>query len=62
MAANKQRTLASTVANNVSTGVRSYFGGASDLTALITVVREIPNLAAIRACGTPKPARERGSS
>lgn len=50
---NKPRTLASTVTNDVSAGARSYRGGASDLTALITVVREIPNRAAIRACGTP---------
>ncbi|WP_282006104.1 hypothetical protein [Propioniciclava sinopodophylli] len=56
VAANKPRTLASTVTNDVSTGARSYLGGASDLTALITVVREIPKLAAIRACDTPSPA------
>ena len=53
---NKPRTRASTATNDVSAGARSYLGGASDFTALITVVREIPNLAAIRACGTPSPA------
>lgn len=53
---NKPRTLASTVANDVSLGTRSYFGGASDFTALITVVREIPNRRAIAAFGTPSPA------
>lgn len=56
VSANKMRTLASTVANDVSTGVRTYRGGASDFTALITVVREIPSRSAIRACGTPSPA------
>jgi hypothetical protein len=56
VARNKLRTRASTVTNEVSAGARSYLGGASDFTALITVVREIPNLAAIRACGTPSPA------
>ena len=41
------RALASTVENDVSVGARSYFGGASDFTALITVFREIPSRAAV---------------
>ena len=42
--------------NDVGPDDRSYLGGASDFTALITVVREIPNRAAIRAFGTPSAA------
>lgn len=56
MSANKPRTLASTATNDVTAGVRSYFGGPSDFTALITVVREMPNLRAIAACGTSSAA------
>ncbi len=56
VSANKPRTLASTAANDVTAGVRSYFGGPSDFTALITVVREMPNLRAIAACGTSSAA------
>lgn len=37
-------------------GPRSYRGGASELAALITVVREIPNRCAILAFGTPSAA------
>jgi hypothetical protein len=42
--------------NDVGLGDRSYLGGASEFTALITVVREIPSRSAIRAFGTPSPA------
>ena len=42
--------------NDVGPGDRSYLGGASELTALITVVREIPSRCAIRAFGTPSAA------
>jgi hypothetical protein len=42
--------------NDVGPGDRSYLGGESDFTALMTVVREIPNRAAIRAFGTPSAA------
>ena len=48
--------------NDVGPGVRSYRGGASDFTALITVVREIPNRSAIRAFGTPSAASLRISA
>src|SRR3954452_3597952 len=50
------RTRGSKTENHVGPGDRSYLGGASHLTALITVVREIPNRAAIRAFGTPSAA------
>lgn len=53
---NNSRTLGSNTANDVSAGLRAYFGGAWEATALTTVVREIPNLAAIRAFGTPSAA------
>ncbi len=42
--------------NDVGLGDRSYFGGVSEFTALITVVRDIPNRSAIRAFGTPSAA------
>ncbi len=42
--------------NDVGLGDRSYLGGASEFTALMTVVREIPNRWAICAFGTPSPA------
>ncbi|WP_157630651.1 hypothetical protein [Kribbella catacumbae] len=42
------------VLNDVGAGLRSYRGGASELTALITIVREIPSRCAIRAFGTPQ--------
>jgi hypothetical protein len=48
--------------NDVGPGLRSYRGGASELTALITVVREIPNRSAIRAFGTPSAASRRISA
>ena len=54
--ASSARTRGSNAVNDVGTGVRSYLGGASDATALTTVVREIPNRAAIRAFGTPSAA------
>ncbi len=41
--ASNSRTRASNGANDVTTGARSYLGGADDITALTTVVREIPN-------------------
>lgn len=42
--------------NDVGPGDRSYFGDASEFTALITVVREISNRVAIRSFGTPSAA------
>ena len=50
------RTRGSNTANDVGPGDRSYLGGASEFTALITVVREIPNRSAIRVFGTPSAA------
>ncbi len=47
------RTRASNGVNDVGATDRSYRGGASEPTALMTVVREIPNLAAIFAFGSP---------
>nr|WP_231477292.1 hypothetical protein [Microbacterium sp. MRS-1] len=48
--------------NDVGRGDRSYLGGPSDFTALTTVVREIPNRAAICAFGTPSAANPRISA
>jgi len=42
--------------NDVGPGDRSYRGGPSEFTALITVVRQIPSRCAIRAFGTPSAA------
>lgn len=42
--------------NDVGPEGRSYLGGPSEVAALITVVREIPNRSAIRAFGTPSAA------
>src|SRR3546814_4312181 len=53
------RTRGSNATNEDSVGVRSYCGGESDRTALNTVVLEIPNLAAMRAFGTPSAANLR---
>lgn len=53
---NSLRTSASKGVNDVGRGDRSYRGGPTEFTALITVVREIPNLAAIRAFGSPSAA------
>jgi hypothetical protein len=54
---NSARTRDSNGVNDVSTtGARSYFGGSVDFTALVTVLREIPNRSAIRVCGTPSAA------
>jgi hypothetical protein len=53
---NNARTRGSKTVNDVGIGVRSYRGGESEFTALITVVREIPNLRAIPAFGTPSAA------
>ena len=50
------RTRGSNTVNDVGPGFRSYRGGASEFTALITVVREIPSRSAIRAFGTPSAA------
>ena len=52
-------TAASNGVNDVDVDVRSYFGGPSEATALMTVVREIPSLLAICAFGTPSPASRR---
>jgi hypothetical protein len=51
---NNARTRGSNTVNDVGPGLRSYLGGASEFTALITVFRETPNRAAIRAFGTPQ--------
>jgi hypothetical protein len=50
------RTRGSNTVNDVGPAARSYRGGASEFTALMTVVREIPNRCAIRAFGTPSAA------
>jgi len=42
-----------------ATGTRSYLGGSVELTALATVLREIPNRSAIRDFGTPSTANLR---
>jgi len=42
--------------NDVGRGLRTYLGGASEATALTTVVREIPSRSAIRDFGTPSAA------
>ncbi|MBS9376116.1 hypothetical protein [Rhodococcus sp. B50] len=52
-AANNVRTRVSNGVNDVGAARRSYFGGAVDCTDLTTMVRQIPNRAAIRAFGTP---------
>ncbi|PXY03364.1 hypothetical protein CKF53_14110 [Corynebacterium striatum] len=39
--------------NDVGLALRSYFGGASEVTALMTVFLAMPNLRAITAFGTP---------
>jgi len=54
--ANNPRIRGSNTANDDLTGVRTYLGGASELTAFTTVVRETPSLTAIRACGSPSAA------
>lgn len=51
------RTRGSNAVNDVGPGVRSYLGGASEFTASITVVREIPNRWA--TCTRPSPPRDR---
>jgi len=56
VSASSRRTRGSNGVNDVGAGRRSYFGGASDVTALITVVRDTPNCLAIRAFGTPSAA------
>jgi len=53
---NSVRTLGSNTANDDSAGARSYLGGAWEVTAFTTVVREIPNRLAIAACGVPSAA------
>jgi hypothetical protein len=53
---NKARTRASKTVNDVVFDVRSYLGGASEFTALMTVFLEIPNRCAMRAFGTPSAA------
>jgi hypothetical protein len=50
------RTAGSNSVNDVGPGARTYLGGMSECTALITVVREIPSRSAIRAFGTPSAA------
>ena len=55
--ANSSRTRDSNGVNDVAaTGTRSYFGGADEFTALVTVFREIPSRSAIRVLGTPSAA------
>jgi hypothetical protein len=54
--ASSARTAGSNAVNDDGPGFRSYRGGASEFTALMTVLREIPNCAAIRAFGTPSAA------
>ncbi|GAA4728453.1 hypothetical protein GCM10023350_09450 [Nocardioides endophyticus] len=59
MSFNNCRTSGSTGVNDVGADARSYFGGASDATALITVMREIRSLLAICTFETPPPANRR---
>jgi hypothetical protein len=54
--ASNARTCGSNSVNDVGPGERTYFGGASEFSALMTVVREIPSRAAMRAFGTPSAA------
>jgi hypothetical protein len=56
VSASSARTCGSNSVNDVGPGDRTYLGGESEFTALMTVVREIPNRAAIRAFGTPSAA------
>ena len=56
VASSNARTRGSKTVNEVGPGDRSYLGGVTEFTALITVVREIPNRDAIRAFGTPSAA------
>lgn len=60
--ASNARTAGSNTVNDVGPGDRSYFGGESEFTALMTVVREIPRRSAIRAFGTPSAASLRISA
>jgi hypothetical protein len=60
--ASSVRTRGSNTVNDVDPGERSYRGGADEPTALITVVREIPNRSAIRDFGTPSAANLRISA
>lgn len=48
VASSNSRTRGSTTVHDVGTGDRTYLGGASEFTALITVVGETPNPLAIR--------------
>ncbi|HEV7195939.1 MAG TPA: hypothetical protein VGN19_08360 [Pedococcus sp.] len=43
--------------NDLGPGARTYLRGAAELTAVITLVREIPNRSAIRAFATPSGGR-----
>ena len=49
-------TRGSNTVNDVGPGARSSLGGNPEFTALMTVVREIPNRWAICAVGTPSAA------
>ena len=49
-------TVAGAIERGLQRGFHSYRGGAAEFTALMTVVREIPNRSAIRTFGTPSPA------
>jgi hypothetical protein len=42
--------------NDVGAGLRSYFGGLLEATAMLTVFLAMPNLLAIAAFGTPSAA------
>jgi hypothetical protein len=59
---NSARTAGSNAVNDVGPGLRTYRGGESEFTALITVVREIPKRSAIRAFGIPSAASLRISA
>lgn len=54
--ASNARTCCSYSVNDVGPGDRTYRGGASEFTALLTVVLEIPNCTAMRDFGTPSAA------
>jgi hypothetical protein len=51
------RTRASNGINDVTAAARSYLGGSLDATARATVLREIPNLSAIRDSGRGNPSQ-----
>lgn len=60
--ASRTRTRASNGENDVGTGLRSYFGGPADATALPTVALPMPSCLATCRCGTPSATSRRISA